>query len=159
MSYPNTLIYVDFPSPDPEATGRFYNTVFGWVVEGKPDGVYYRMVPGQEFLKDGQPSGVGNLHLGIYKTDEGRPRPGGYPDSTLASGRGVRVWILVSDDDEQDAILDRAEANGATILWRHRYWDTFNGFCGAFQDPWGSEVVLWTKGGDNPVIPEGYTSV
>jgi hypothetical protein len=69
----------------------------------------------------------------------------------------VRVWILVGDDAE-DAILDRAEQHGATVLWRHHYWAEFNGFNGAFEDPWGTTVVLWTKGGTDPVIPEGYTS-
>jgi hypothetical protein len=72
-------------------------------------------------------------------------------------GRGVRVWILVGDDSE-DAILDRAERHGAKVLWRHHYWAEFNGFNGAFEDPWGTTVVLWTKGGSDPVIPEGYTS-
>ena len=33
MTYPNTLIFVDFPSDDPEASGRFYAEVFGWEVE------------------------------------------------------------------------------------------------------------------------------
>ena len=63
MGYPNTLIFVDFPSDDPEASARFYEQVFGWEVEGRPAGVFHRIVPGQEFLKDGEPSGVGNLHM------------------------------------------------------------------------------------------------
>lgn len=157
MGYPNTLIFVDFPSTDPEATATFYANVFGWEVEGRPGGVFHRIVPGDEFLKDGEPSGVGNLHMGIYNVNDGRPHPAGYEDQAPAAGRGVRVYVLVSDDDSEDAILERAEANGATVLWRHHYWGEFNGFCGAFRDPWGTEMVLWTKGGDDPQIPEGYT--
>ena len=68
------------------------------------------------------------------------------------------MWILVGDDDSEDAILDRAEQHGAKVLWRHHYWAEFNGFNGAFEDPWGTTVVLWTKGGTDPVIPEGHTS-
>jgi predicted enzyme related to lactoylglutathione lyase len=158
MGYPNTLIFVDFPSPDPGATARFYADVFGWEVEGRPAGQFHRIVPGQEFqLDNGQPSGVGNLHMGIYAVADGRPHPSGYDDPTPATGRGVRVYILVSDDDSQDRILDTARERGATLLWRDHYWGEFNGFCGAFRDPWGTEIVLWSKGGDNPRIPEHFT--
>ena len=50
------------------------------------------------------------------------------------------------------------EKLGAKELWRHHYWAEFNGHNGAFEDPWGNTVVLWTKGGHDPVIPEGHTS-
>ena len=43
MTYPNTLIFVDFPSTDPEASARFYNEVFGWEVEPRPADVFYRI--------------------------------------------------------------------------------------------------------------------
>ena len=158
MGYPNTYIFVDLPSTDPAATAEFYKNVFGWVVEGRPEGRFHRCVPGDEFLlESGERSGVGNLHLGIYNVADGRPNPNGYDSAELAVGRGVRVYILVSDDDEQNAILARAEANGAKVLWRDHYWGEFNGFNGAFLDPWGNEIVLWTKGGDDPQIPEGFT--
>ena len=69
MTQPNTLIFVDVPSPDPAATARFYEDVFGWVVEGRPDDVFYRIVPGGYFPNpDGKDSEVGNLHLGIFST-------------------------------------------------------------------------------------------
>src|SRR6266498_3393722 len=72
----NTLIFVDVPADDPDAAARFYEEVMGWEVEGRPAGVFHRIVPGGEFLlDDGTPSGVGNLHLGIYSTREPRPDP------------------------------------------------------------------------------------
>jgi len=158
---PNTLIFVDFPSDDPEASARFYAEVFGWDVEGRPSGVFHRAVPGGHFpLDDGSPSPVGNLHLGIYNVANARPHPdpaGVSPRELSQSGRTVRTWILVADDDTEDRILDTAERLGATILWRHHYWAEFNGFSGAFVDPWGNTLVTWTKGGDSPVIPEGWT--
>jgi predicted enzyme related to lactoylglutathione lyase len=161
MTYPNTLIFVDIPADDPEAAGRFYGEVFGWEVEGRPSGVFHRIVPGQHFqLSDGTQSEIGNLHLGIYNTTNARPHPdpaGVEPRAVSAEGRTVRVWILVSDDDNQDRILDTAEKLGATILWRNHYWKEFNGFNGAFLDPWGNTIVLWTKGGDDPQIPEDFT--
>ena len=52
MSYPNTLIFVDFPSDDPAASGKFYAEVFGWTVEPRPEGVFHRIVPGQNFQID-----------------------------------------------------------------------------------------------------------
>ncbi|MGH9209844.1 MAG: VOC family protein [Acidimicrobiales bacterium] len=159
MSYPNTLIFVDLPTPDPAATGRFYAEVFNWVVEGRPEGVFHRIVPGDEFqLPDGSPSGVGNLHIGLYEATESRPDPNDPPATATGSPAGAqtRMWVLVSDDDSQDDILARAEARGAKILWRDAYWGEFNGFHASFLDPWGVQIVLWTKGGDDPQIPEHF---
>jgi len=151
MAQPNTLIFIDFPSPDAEACGRFYAEVFGWVNEGRPAGVFHRLVPGGHFPNpDGSESEIGNLHLGIFDTKLAPPDP----NATAAQGTGPssgpapRIYILVSDDDSEAAILARAEERGAKILWRDKYWGEFNGFHGAFRDPWGSEVILWTKGGD-----------
>jgi catechol 2,3-dioxygenase-like lactoylglutathione lyase family enzyme len=159
---PNTLIFVDFPSDDVEACADFYGKVFGWTVEGRPTGVFHRGVPGGYFpLDDGTDSPIGNLHVGFADVNNVRPHPdpaGVEPRHLARDGRGVRVWILVSDDDSEDAILERAVKLGAKELWRHHYWAEFNGHNGAFEDPWGTTVVLWTKGGPEPVIPAGHTS-
>ena len=152
---PNTLIFVDFPTSDPEAAATFYGAVFNWTVEPRPENHFYRIVPGGNFPNpDGSDSQVGNLHLGIYATNTALPDPNAKPSAgtTAASGPAPRVYILVGDDDNEAAILERAEKHGATILWRDKYWAEFNGFHGAFRDPWGSEVILWTKGGDDPKV-------
>jgi len=159
VAYPNTLIFVDLPTPDPAATARFYADVFGWEVEGRPEGVFHRIVPGDEFLlPDGNRSGVGNLHMGLFESTEARPDPSSPPfgGGQAPSGALPRVWVLVSDDDSQDAILERAERNGAKVLWKDAYWGEFNGFHASFVDPWGVQIVLWTKGGDDPQIPEHF---
>ena len=161
MGYPNTLIFVDFPSTDPVASAEFYAAVFGWEVEPRPEGVFHRIVPGQHFLlDDGTQGPTGNLHMGIYQVANARPHPdpaGVEPRHLATDGRTVRTWVLVSDDDSVDRILDEAERRGATILWRDHYWAEFNGFNAAFADPWGNTIVLWVKGGDEPQIPEGFT--
>ena len=160
MTYPNTLIFVDLPSTDPEASARFYNEVFGWEVEPRPAGVFHRIVPGDNFLVDGEPGPTGNLHMGIFNVANARPHPdpdGTDPRELSSPGHTARIWILVSDDDDADEILGRALANGAEELWRHHYWKEFNGFNSAFKDPWNNTLVLWTKGGDDPQIPEGWT--
>ena len=60
MAYPNTLIFVDPPSTDPEASAEFSAAVFGWEVEPRPAGVFDRIVPGQTFkLDDGSPGPPG----------------------------------------------------------------------------------------------------
>jgi predicted enzyme related to lactoylglutathione lyase len=152
----NTLIFVDFPSSDPAATAQFYAEVMGWEVEGRPEGIFHRVVPGGEFvLDDGTSSGVGHLHLGIYSTSEPRPDPN--PAPTPAPGSfpvpAPRIYILVDDPAVQERILAAAEDRGATVLWRDAYWREFNGWHGSFQDPWGTQIILWTKGAEDSEIP------
>jgi len=159
MAYPNTLIFVDFPADDTKAAANFYSKVFKWKVEGRPAGWFHRIVPGQNFLNpDGSQSEVGNLHMGIYETSVAVPDPNAKPSggTKKASGAGPRVYVSVSEDDTQDRILDTAAKLGATILWRDQYWKEFNGFHGAFRDPWGTEVILWSKGGDDPATNARY---
>lgn len=159
--YPNTLIFVDFPTDEPERAAEFYRNVFGWEVEPRPEGSFYRIVPGQNFkLPDGAQGPTGNLHLGITNVANRRPHPdaGGLAPRHLSQdGHTVRIWVLVSADDDMDAISDRAAANGAVELWRHHYFSEFNGFNNAFRDPWGNTLVLWTYGGDEPKVPDGWT--
>lgn len=161
MTTPNTLIFVDLASDDPAEAGKFYNEVFGWRDDDRPHGVFHRMVPGGNFLNsDGSESQIGNLHLGIFDAANARPHPeaGGVEPRALAtSGRKARIWILVGDGQSHEDILQRAVDRGASILWRNHYWETFNGFNHAFADPWGNEIILWVKAGENPVIPSGYT--
>jgi len=161
MRYPNTLIFVDLAAADPAAAGRFYAEVFGWRDDPRPHGMFHRMVPGGVFCgKDGQPSEVGNLHLGVFAAANARPHPdpaGVGPRSLAREGRRARVWILVSDDDSAERILGAAVERGAEILWRNHYWKEFNGYNHAFRDPWGNESVLGGKAGENPAIPAGFT--
>jgi predicted enzyme related to lactoylglutathione lyase len=161
MAYPNTLIFVDLASDDPQAAGEFYSKVFGWTNEGRPKDVFHRLVPGQQFLNpDGTPSQIGNLHVGIFDAKNARPHPqtaGVEPRHLGREGRKARIWVLVSADDSVERILGTAEKLGAEILWRNHYWKEFNGFNHAFRDPWGNEIVLWVKGGANAVVPEGFT--
>ena len=158
---PNTLIFVDLASDDPSAAGRFYAEVFGWRNDARPEGIYHRMVPGGFFANpDGTDSEVGHLHLGIFDAENARPHPdgGGVEPRTLSTeGRKPRVWILIGDDDTPGRILGKAEALGATILWRDHYWKEFNGYNHAFRDPWGNEIILWGKAGEDPQVPSSYT--
>lgn len=157
----NTLIFVDLASDDPAAAGRFYAEVFGWEDDARPEGIYHRMVPGGFFQhKDGSDSQIGNLHLGIFDVANARPHPepAGVEPRTLSSGgRGPRIWILIGDEDNADAILARATERGAILLWRDHYWREFNGYNHAFRDPWGNEIVLWGKAGETPQVPDGFT--
>ena len=83
-------------------------------------------MPGSKFLlDDGTEGPTGNLHMGIFNAANARPHPdpaGVEPrDVPATDGRTARTWILVSDDDSIDRILDEAESRGATILWRDHY--------------------------------------
>ena len=161
MPSPNTLIFVDLASDDPQAAGRFYAEVFGWQDDHRPTGVYHRMVPGGFFQQaDGSDSMIGNLHLGIFDAANARPHPdptGVEPRTLAKGGRGARIWILIGDGDTPERILAAAEDRGATILWRNHYWQTFNGYNHAFRDPWGNDIILWGKAGSHPEIPANFT--
>jgi len=152
------MIFVDLASDDPARAGKFYAEVFGWQDDPRPPGVFHRMVPGGFFANsDGSDSQIGNLHLGIFDVANARPHPkreGVEPRRIADDGRKARIWVLVSADDTVERILDTAVKLGAEVLWKDHYWKEFNGFNHAFEDPWGNEILLWVKAGDQPVPPE-----
>jgi predicted enzyme related to lactoylglutathione lyase len=161
MPGPNTLIFVDMPSSDPAAAAKFYMDVLGWDDDPRSVGLFHRMVPGGFFpKKDGTPSDVGNLHIGIYDPANARPHPepgGVAPRLASTEGRRPRIWILVGEGQSEADILDKAVRRGAKVLWRDHYWSEFNGYNAAFRDPWGNEIVLWTRAGPNPRVPRDFT--
>ena len=149
-SYPNILVFVDFPVDDVAAATTFYENVMGWEIETRIPGVFSRIVPGQNFkVDDGSQGPTGNLHMGISLA--GDPRPDPRPDSARDlpkramhdGARTTRAWILVSDDDDMDQIMDKAVANGGTELWRKHFWKEFGGANASFLDPWGNQLMLW----------------
>jgi predicted enzyme related to lactoylglutathione lyase len=117
---PNPMIFVDIPSPDPEATSQFYAELFGWDFKRRPAGEFHEVLPGVK------------PNLGIHREDE--PVRGPVP----------RIYVMV---DDPPAFLERARALGATTLWDEVYWEEFDGRHAAFRDPWGFEVVLWRDEG------------
>ncbi|MCJ2179438.1 VOC family protein [Novosphingobium album (ex Hu et al. 2023)] len=157
----NSLIFFDFATDDPDKAGKFYGEVFGWEDDSRMGGLYHRMVPGGFFQnKDGSDSEIGNLHFGVFDAKNARPHPnpeGVEPRTLSTDGRKARIWVLVSDDDTPERILDTAEKLGATVLWRNHYWKEFNGYNWCFSDPWGNEILLWVKAGENPQIPKDFT--
>lgn len=146
--YPNILVFVDFPVDDVEAATAFYREVLGWEIETRIPGVFNRIVPGQNFkVDDGSQGPTGNLHMGISLAADPRPDPRPEADRGIRrmhdGGRTTRAWILVSDDDDMDRIMDAAVANGATELWRKHFWKEFGGANASFADPWGNQLMLW----------------
>ena len=112
MTYPNILVFVDFPVDDVDAANAFYSTVFGWEVEERIPGIFHRIVPGQNFkVDDGSQGPTGNLHMGIALAANVRPHPDPAPPAPThlaGEGRSARAWILVSDDDSMERILAAA---------------------------------------------------
>jgi predicted enzyme related to lactoylglutathione lyase len=124
---PNPLIFVDIPSPDPEASSQFYADLFGWEFNRRPAGEFHEILPG---IKP---------NLGIHKED------------TPMSGPIPRIYVMVEDPP---ACLQRAIDMGSTKLWDEVHWEEFDGRHAGFRDPWGNEVVLWRdKGSYKPGGP------
>ena len=147
MSYPNTLVFIDIPSTEPAAAHAFYSEVFGWEVEERIPGLFHRIVPGQNFkVGDGTQGPTGNLHMGLYNAANARPHPESEPTEPRhlsSGGRSIRAWILVSEDDSFDRILEAANRLGGTELWRNHFWTEFGGANASFLDPWGNQMLLW----------------
>ena len=135
----NTLVFVDFPSPDPAATAKFYHELFGWNVEGRPEGDFHRFVPGE-----------GWLHMGTYNTATQTPDPN---PKQLPPRQGLQPRTYIKVDDEPSVYLEKAERLGATILWGEGFWKEWGGWHGSFMDPWGNQICLWYK--DKPAPDEG----
>ena len=134
MPYPNTLVFIDIPTDDVDAANTFYSEVFNWEVEERIPGLFHRIVPGQNFrLNDGSQGPTGNLHLGISNAADMRPNPNPEPTEPTEprhlnpGGRAIRAWILVSEDDAFERILETAVQLGGTELWRNHYWTEFGG--------------------------------
>jgi predicted enzyme related to lactoylglutathione lyase len=117
---PNPVIFVDFPTPDPEATSQFYETLFGWKYKRRPAGEFHEVLPGVK------------PNLGIHL--EERPVTGPVP----------MVYVLVSDPP---ALLEQAVGMGAEVIWEEKDWEEFGAKYAAFRDPWGNEIVLWRDKG------------
>lgn len=117
---PNPMIFVDLPTPDPEATSAFYAELFGWTYNRRPAGEFHEVLPGVK------------PNLGIHRDD--RPVTGPVP----------RVYVMV---DEPPVYLRRAVEMGATVLWEEKGWAEFEARYAAFRDPWGAEIVLWRDKG------------
>jgi predicted enzyme related to lactoylglutathione lyase len=116
----NPVIFVDFPTTDPEAMSAFYAELFGWTYNRRPAGEFHEVLPGQK------------PNLGIHRAEA--PMSGAVP----------RVYVMV---DEPPEYLRRAVEMGATVLWEEKQWDEFQARHAAFRDPWGAEVVLWRDKG------------
>ena len=161
MPTPNTLIFVDLPSDDPEAASQFYSKVLGWNDEARLPGLFHRMTPGGQIRgADGKETSAANLAIGIHNAANVRPNPnpkGTEPRKVASDGRRPRVWILIGEGQSAPVILEKAEKHGGRVLWRNHYWKAYNGFTCCFADPWGNEIVLWSRAGPNPMIPAGYT--
>lgn len=117
---PNPLIFVDLPTPDPEATSAFYQRLFGWQVNRRPAGEFHEILPGV------------------------KPNLGMHREVTPVSGPVPRIYVMV---DDPPVFLDRAVGLGATVLWEETYWQEFDARHAAFRDPWGHEIVLWRDKG------------
>ena len=116
----NPLIFVDLPSPDPEATSQFYADLFGWKFKRRPAGEFHEVLPGVK------------PNLGIHLETE------------PVEGPGPRIYVMV---DAPPEMLERAIGMGAAKLWDEAYWQEFDARRAAFRDPWGTEVVLWRNKG------------
>lgn len=114
------MIFVDIPTPDPEAGARFYADLFGWTFNRRPAGVFHEILPGI------------------------KPNLGMHLETQPIAGPVPRIYVMV---DDPPTYLRRAVELGATKLWDEVHWEEFGGYHAVFRDQWGTEIVLWRDKG------------
>jgi len=130
----NRLVFVDLPASDIEAASAFYKDLFGWTINGRPQGVFHEIVPDE------------GPRLGLWSEAEQVPDPSPRPPQPR-SGFSPRTYIAV-DGPPRD-YLNRAVILGATVLWEQCYWEEFDGHHASFLDPWGNQIVMWWRPDDD----------
>src|SRR5258706_15989557 len=118
------------------------------MMEPHPGGIFHLLKPG-----GARQPGTPYTNMGVYSLAEPRPDERTDAAGDLRDRTRPRVYIGNPSRAEQNRILDEAESRGATVLWRDRYWAEFEGFHGAFRDPWGNEIVLWAVATSTDEIP------
>ena len=82
----NPLIFVDLPTPDPEATSQFYEKLFDWKYKRRPAGEFHEVLPGVK------------PNLGIHL------------EETPVSGPVPIIYVIVDDPPDKRV---RARERGA----------------------------------------------
>lgn len=115
----NGISYLQIPSPDPRASGAFYQEVFGWDLRGDPDG--------HLSFNDGTADVIGAF----------------IRDLPVAGSAGLLPYVYV-DDVEQ--ALERVKANGGSVV-KEPYWEPPDAEGGlrvaTFKDVVGNVLGLW----------------
>ena len=95
----NPLIFVDLPTPDPEATSQFYERLFDWKYKRRPAGEFHEVLPGVK------------PNLGIHL------------ETTPVSGPVPIIYVMVDEPPEK---LAQAIGMGATKVFDEMYWEEFD---------------------------------
>ena len=114
----NRPVWVDLSSSDPEASRRFYSTLFGWQVDVEPDPQY---------------GGYGLARI------DGKDVAGIGPKQ---SPEQPTAWTLYIGADDADDVAQRVQAAGGTVIAPpFDVGDT--GRMAVFQDPTGAFISTW----------------
>ncbi len=114
----NPVVHFEFTSQDPVKLSAFYEAIFGWNIQHRPDLSYYIVETG----------GEGGIGGGIVKPD--RPEP--WPANTL-------FYIAV---DDLSAYRDKIVAAGGKIYIEEQAVPGMGAFS-LFTDPEGRMLGLW----------------
>jgi uncharacterized protein len=110
------IVHVEIPSADFEQSGKFYGALFGWKITAMPEKNYM-----------------------LWEPQEG---PGGGFMALSASKVGEMPIRVASDDIEAD--LHKAVELGGRVI-RERTEIPGMGWWGAFADPAGNQIAVYTS--------------
>lgn len=112
----HSIVHVEIPAQDQQATGAFYAELFGWQVQHVPE-----------------------LNYSFFSVDGGTG--GGFPqaDGELAVAGKPLIYV---DTDDIRASLTRAEELGGRLIVPRTQIPGI-GWFGIFEDPNGNQIALF----------------
>jgi hypothetical protein len=110
------ISHLEFPAKDPEASARFYETVFGWnIVRAVPNYLQFQTIPKQQ--------------------------GGAFVERQIAAkGAGVVPYVTV---DSIDDALARIEKAGGKTIEKRTVIEEGKSWWALFSDPAGNEIGLY----------------
>ncbi len=122
----NSVAHFEIYADDPDALGKFYTSLFDWMIEPMA-GMDYRLIRTVDTDAKGMPSQAGGINGGMMK------RPAGYEG---------RAWINYVNVESLDASVDRAQKLGAKVM-KGKSPVPGMGWFAMLIDPQGNPFAMW----------------
>ena len=118
------VVHFEIPADNLARAKKFYNTVFGWKIDGYPE-MQYTILRTTETDAKGMPKEVGAINGGMLERQD-----------------PVRAPIVTISVDNMEQATAKIETNGGKII-RPKIAVGDMGFAAYFRDTEGNVIGLW----------------